>query len=63
MATRPITLVGEILEFIRGVIIRQRSGEGKANQYFLHDYNLYHDTNSPTCVGEMMPTIRAAESK
>ena len=39
--TRPTLRSGKVLEFIAGVIISQHSGDDKANEYFLHGYNLW----------------------
>src|SRR4029453_4997480 len=35
----------EVLEAVPGMIITQHSGEGKANQYFLHGFNLDHGSD------------------
>jgi hypothetical protein len=45
IATRPLLRPGEVLEDIRGLIISQHSGGGKANQYYLRGFQLDHGTN------------------
>ena len=42
---RPLTRVGELVEFIPGMIAVMHSGGGKANQYFLRGINLDHGTD------------------
>lgn len=38
---RPILRPAEVLETVPGMVVTQCSGGGKANQYFLRDFNLY----------------------
>ena len=47
---RALSRVGEIVEFIPGMIATQHSGDGKANQYFLRGFNLDHGTDFATFV-------------
>ncbi|MBL8499540.1 MAG: TonB-dependent receptor [Nitrosomonas sp.] len=47
---RPLLRVGEVVEFIPGMIATQHSGDGKANQYFLRGFNLDHGTDFATFV-------------
>lgn len=47
---RPLSRVGELIEFIPGMIATQHSGDGKANQYFLRGFNLDHGTDFATFV-------------
>jgi len=47
---RPLSRVGELVEFIPGMIAAQHSGDGKANQYFLRGFNLDHGTDFATFV-------------
>ena len=47
---RPLSRVGELVEFIPGMIATQHSGDGKANQYFLRGFNLDHGTDFATFV-------------
>ncbi len=57
--TRPISRAGELVEVIPGVIATQHSGEGKANQYFLREFNLDHGTDFSASVDGVpvnMPT-------
>ncbi len=51
---RPITREGELLETVPGLIVTQHSGDGKANQYFVHGFNLDHGTDFQTRI-EGMP--------
>jgi len=56
---RPLMRTGEVLETVRGMVISQHSGEGKANQYYLRGFNLDHGTDFATTVAGMpvnMPT-------
>jgi hypothetical protein len=47
---RPLMRNNEVLETVPGVIVRQHSGEGKANRYFLRGFNLDHGTDFATVV-------------
>ena len=42
---KPIQRVGELVEVVPGMVATQHSGAGKANQYFLRDFNLDHGTD------------------
>jgi hypothetical protein len=42
---RPPLRPAEVLEFVPGVIVTQHSGDGKANQYYLHGFT---STTAPT---------------
>lgn len=55
---RPISRVGELLEFVPGMIVTQHSGSGKANQYFLRGFNLDHGTDFATYVDEIPVNMR-----
>jgi outer membrane cobalamin receptor len=48
LSLRSIGRVGELLEFVPGLIATQHSGSGKANQYFLRGFNLDHGTDFAT---------------
>lgn len=48
--SRALSRVGEVIEFIPGMIATQHSGDGKANQYFLRGFNLDHGTDFATFV-------------
>jgi TonB-dependent receptor-like protein/carboxypeptidase family protein len=50
LETRPVMRPGEVLETVRGVVISQHSGEGKANQYYVRGFNLDHGTDFSTTV-------------
>jgi len=41
----PLLRVGELAEFVPGVVATQHSGTGKANQFFLRGFNLDHGTD------------------
>src|SRR5690349_4305932 len=59
LAKRPVLRTGELLETVPGVIVTQHSGSGKANQYFLREFNLDHGTDFRITVDHMqvnMPT-------
>jgi hypothetical protein len=59
LKSRPALRLGEVLEFVPGVIVTQHSGDGKANQYFLRGFNLDHGTDFATTVNGLpvnMPT-------
>jgi hypothetical protein len=45
---RAFSRVGEVLEFIPGMIATEQAGDGKANQYFLRGFNLDHGTDFAT---------------
>jgi hypothetical protein len=45
---RPLLREGELLETVPGLIVTQHSGDGKANQYFIHGFNLDHGTDFQT---------------
>jgi outer membrane receptor protein involved in Fe transport len=55
---RPIARIGEILEFVPGMIVTQHSGSGKANQFYLRGFNLDHGTDFATYVDEMPINMR-----
>jgi len=55
---RPISRVGEIMEFVPGMIVTQHSGSGKANQFYLRGFNLDHGTDFATYVDEMPVNMR-----
>jgi len=55
---RPIARIGEILEFVPGMIVTQHSGSGKANQFYLRGFNLDHGTDFATYVDEMPVNMR-----
>ncbi len=55
---RPISRIGEILEFVPGMIVTQHSGSGKANQFYLRGFNLDHGTDFATYVDEMPVNMR-----
>ncbi|OYX48191.1 MAG: hypothetical protein B7Y90_11090 [Alphaproteobacteria bacterium 32-64-14] len=42
LSTRPISRAAEFVEVIPGMITTEHSSGGKANQYFLRDFNLDH---------------------
>ncbi|MEX2130513.1 MAG: TonB-dependent receptor, partial [Pseudohongiellaceae bacterium] len=50
---RPISRIGELMEFVPGMVATQHSGEGKANQYFLRGFNLDHGTDFAMTVDGM----------
>ena len=50
---RPVSRIGELLEFVPGLMATQHSGEGKANQYFLRGFNLDHGTDFAVSVDGM----------
>ncbi|MFM1897154.1 MAG: hypothetical protein RLZZ385_2228 [Pseudomonadota bacterium] len=50
---RPVSRIGELLEFVPGLMATQHSGEGKANQYFLRGFNLDHGTDFAISVDGM----------
>src|SRR5712664_2894843 len=59
LAHQPLLRPGAVLENVPGLIVTQHSGEGKANQYFLRAFNLYHGTDLAIEVDDMpvnMPT-------
>lgn len=58
MQNRPISRVGEIMEFVPGMIVTQHSGSGKANQYYLRGFNLDHGTDFATYVDDMPVNMR-----
>lgn len=53
IANRPALRVGELLEFVPGMIVSQHSGDGKANQYYLRGFNLDHGTDFASFVDGM----------
>jgi outer membrane receptor protein involved in Fe transport len=55
---RPIARIGEILEFVPGMIVTQHSGSGKANQFYLRGFNLDHGTDFATYVDGMPVNMR-----
>jgi len=58
IADRPLLRVGDLLEFVPGLIATQHSGSGKANQYFLRGFNLDHGTDFATSVDGMPINMR-----
>lgn len=58
IADRPLSRVGEVLEFVPGMVVTQHSGSGKANQYFLRGFNLDHGTDFSTSVDGMPVNMR-----
>ena len=59
IANRPALRVGELLEFVPGMIVSQHSGDGKANQYFLRGFNLDHGTDFASFVDGMPLNMRS----
>lgn len=59
IANRPALRVGELLEFVPGMIVSQHSGDGKANQYFLRGFNLDHGTDFASFVDGMPVNMRS----
>ncbi len=59
IAIRPALRVGELLEFVPGMIVSQHSGDGKANQYFLRGFNLDHGTDFASFVDGMPINMRS----
>lgn len=55
---RPIARIGEIMEFVPGMIVTQHSGSGKANQFYLRGFNLDHGTDFATYVDDMPVNMR-----
>lgn len=55
---RPIARIGEVLEFVPGMIVSQHSGSGKANQFYLRGFNLDHGTDFATYVDEVPVNMR-----
>ncbi len=55
---RPIARIGEILEFVPGMIVTQHSGSGKANQFYLRGFNLDHGTDFATYVDGIPVNMR-----
>jgi len=45
IGNRPLLRVGELFEYIPGMVTVQHSGGGKANQYFLRGINLDHGSD------------------
>ncbi|MGQ0800984.1 MAG: TonB-dependent receptor [Pseudomarimonas sp.] len=58
ISDRPLLRVGDLLEFVPGLIATQHSGSGKANQYFLRGFNLDHGTDFATSVDGMPVNMR-----
>ena len=56
---RPTSRVGELMEFVPGLMVTQHSGEGKANQYFLRGFNLDHGTDFYTEVDGVPVNMRS----
>lgn len=56
---RPVLRIGEILEFVPGMVVTQHSGSGKANQYFLRGFNLDHGTDFSTTIDGMPVNMRS----
>jgi hypothetical protein len=59
IAARPLLRVGDLLEFVPGLVATQHSGSGKANQYFLRGFNLDHGTDFATVVDGMPVNLRS----
>jgi hypothetical protein len=59
IANRPALRVGELLEFVPGMIVSQHSGDGKANQYFLRGFNLDHGTDFASFLDGMPINMRS----
>jgi hypothetical protein len=55
---RPLQRVGDLVEFVPGMVATQHSGSGKANQYFLRGFNLDHATDFATFVEDMPVNLR-----
>src|SRR4051812_29044608 len=53
LENRPLLRSAEVLEVIRGVVVTQHGGSGKANQYFLRGFNLDHGTDFAVWVDGM----------
>ena len=53
LRARPLSREGELLEAVPGMILTQHSGDGKANQMFVRDFNLDHGTDFATRVDGM----------
>lgn len=58
IANRPTLRIGELLEFVPGMIVSQHSGDGKANQYYLRGFNLDHGTDFATYVDDVPVNMR-----
>lgn len=58
ISNRPTLRVGELLEFIPGMIVSQHSGDGKANQYYLRGFNLDHGTDFATYIDDIPINMR-----
>jgi hypothetical protein len=56
---RPLLRVGEIMETIPGMLATEHSGGGKANQYFLHGFDLDHGTDFATSVDGAQVNFRS----
>src|SRR6476620_6630913 len=50
LENRPLQRTGALREAVPGVIVTQRSGVGKANQYFARGFTLDHGTHFRTTV-------------
>lgn len=59
IAARPLARVGDLMEFVPGLVATQHSGSGKANQYFLRGVNLDHGTDFATSVDAMPVNLRS----
>jgi hypothetical protein len=59
IASRNLFRVGELLEFVPGLIVSQHSGDGKANQYFLRGFNLDHGTDFATYIDGVPINMRS----
>jgi hypothetical protein len=55
---QPRYRVGEVLEFVPGLVVTQHSGEGKANQYFLRGFSLDHGTDIDITLEDMPVNMR-----
>ena len=58
MKAQPALRPGEVLEATPGLVVTQHSGEGKANQYFLREFNLDHGTDLAITVDGMPVNMR-----
>ena len=54
----PAYRAGQLLETVPGLVVTIHSGEGKANQYLLHGFNLDHGTDLATFIEGMPVNMR-----
>ncbi len=59
LEARTVYRPGELLESAPGLVVRQHSGEGKANQFYLRGFNLDHGTDLRTTVDGMLVNQRS----